>query len=274
MTGKSNFLKKGNSRQYSVIDLLRLPEYKRSQVTIFIILGLIVVVGIAIIFLLVRPPEVKVIDEKNPQAFVESCTEEAVLDAIAILSKQGGDITPKGFLNYDSENIAYLCYTTTYYERCINQRPLLIEHMEQEITDYIRPRLEDCFFELENNLEGRYDIETSAMNLKTTLQSKTVVITIDKKFTMKRNEELLTFDHFKVNLVHPLYNFGEIGMEIANQESSFCGFDEIGYMIVHPDFDITTFITGESNIVYTVKERATQQSFRFAIRSCPLPPGY
>ncbi len=246
----------------------------KAQITIFIIIGLIFVVGIAILFVLIKKPDIKILDEKTPQAFIESCTQEAVEDAIAIISKQGGDIAPKGYLSYNSENIVYLCYTAEYYEPCINQRPLLIEHIQNEITDYIKPRIQDCFFELEENFKGRYEVESSLLNVKTTLQPKTIVITMNKKFKIMREEERMTFENFKVTLAHPLYNLAEIAMEIANQESLYCNFDELGYMILYPSYDITSLITGESNIVYIVKERATDQAFQFAIRSCPLPDGY
>ncbi|MEN9626136.1 MAG: hypothetical protein RL557_464 [archaeon] len=247
---------------------------KKSQITIFIIIGLIFVVALAILFLLIKKPDIKILDDKTPQPFIESCTQEAVEDAIAILSKQGGDIAPKGYLSYNSENIVYLCYTSEYYEPCINQRPLLIEHIQNEITAYITPRVQDCFFELEGSLSSRYDVESTPLVITTLLQPKTIVITVDKKFNMAREEEVMNFDHFKITLAHPLYNLAEIAMEITNQESLYCNFDELGYMILYPSYDIESFITGESNIVYKVTERSSEQAFAFAARSCPLPSGY
>ena len=94
-------LKHSNSRLYLANNLLKIPKSKRSQITIFIILGLIVIVLIALLFLLIKPPEIKVIDENNPQAFIESCTRESVEQALDILSKQGGDIEPKGYISYN-----------------------------------------------------------------------------------------------------------------------------------------------------------------------------
>lgn len=249
-------------------------DNKKGQITIFVILGLIIVVGVIIIFLLIRPPEVRLLDENNPQAFVESCTREAVEEALEILSKQGGDIDPKGSLQYDDEEIAYLCYNFNYYERCINQRPLLIEHIENEITRYITPKVNDCFFNLESGLRGRYEIETSKMELRTILQPQTVFVEIDKKFKITRNDEVRNFEGFKMSMSHPIYDLAEVAMEIANQESKYCNFDELGFMIFYPEFDISKFIRGEADIVYSVLERATDRKFTFAIRSCPLPAGY
>ena len=48
-----------------------IPNSKKSQITIFIILGLIVIVLVILIFLLRAPPTVRTFDENEPQAFIE-----------------------------------------------------------------------------------------------------------------------------------------------------------------------------------------------------------
>lgn len=251
---------------------------KHGQITIFVILALIIVVGLMILFLLIKPPEVKIIDEKNPQAFIESCTREAVEEAIDTLSEKGGEISPKGYITYNNTEITYLCYNENFYEKCINQRPLLVEHIENEITTYITPKIVKCFGDLQTGLEKSYKIETSALQLNTRLQSKNVVVHINKTFRMTKlggeGGESKEINEFRMHLVHPIYNFAKIAMEIVNQESRFCNFDELGFMILHPEFDITKFITGEEDIIYRIKEVSTQESFIFAVKSCKLPPGY
>lgn len=205
---------------------------KNGQITIFIILGLILVVGFLIVFLLINPPEVQVVDENNPEAFIESCTRQAVEEAIDILSKNGGDLSPKGFIQFDGTDLTYLCFSYHHYYPCINQRPLLIEHIEDEITTYITPKIQECFNDLESRLSGRYDIETSGMDIITTLQSEQVTVVMDKRFKMSRESDSRDITQFRTNLVHPIYNFAEIAMEIVNQESSFCNFDELGFTII------------------------------------------
>ena len=251
-----------------------MPSPKTSQITVFVILGVLIVIAVVIIFLLIRSPEIRVLDEENPQAYVESCTREAVEKAIAILSRQGGDIKPKGAITHETEEISFLCFNYNFYEPCINQRPLLIEHIENEITDYIRPIVSDCFFNLESGLRKRYDIETSQMDLRTILKPKTVTVEINKFLKLTRNEEVRNFESFKMIMVHPIYNLAEIAITIANQESSYCNFDELGYMVFYPEYDIKKFERGDSNLIYKLTEIATGEGFNFAIRSCPLPPGY
>ena len=247
---------------------------KRSQTTIFIILALIIVVGLMIVFLLFNPPEVRVIDRNNPQGFIESCTRQATEEAIDLLSKRGGEINPKGSVAYEGEDITYLCYNNKFYETCVNQRPLLIEHIEKEITKYITPIVADCFFDLRKELESRYNIEESEMKIETRLRSGHVSVKIDKNFKMVRRGEVRDFNQFRMNLVHPIYEFAKISMEIVNQEITYCNFDELGHNILHPQYDVRKFITGNSDIIYTIKDIGTEEDFVFAIRSCKLPAGF
>ncbi len=271
----SRFTKlKGSNSVFGSLFNKLFPQPKTSQIALFVILGVLIVIAIVIIFLLIRSLEVRILDEDNPQAFVESCTREAVEKAIAILSRQGGDIKPKGAIMHDTEEISFLCFNYNFYEPCINQRPLLIEHIENEITDYIKPIVSDCFFNLESSLRKRYDIETSQMDLKTILKPKTVTVEINKFLKLTRKEEVRDFESFKMVMAHPIYNLAEIAITITNQESRYCNFDELGYMVFYPEYDIKKFERGDSNIIYKITERATEQNFNFAIRSCPLPPGY
>lgn len=121
---------------------------KHAQITIFIIVAILIIVVLIILFLVFQSPTIRNLDENNPQSFVESCTRESVELAIERLSKQGGDINPRGYIDYQDEKVKYLCYNANFYEQCINQRPLLIEHIENEITNFIRPQIEECFFTL------------------------------------------------------------------------------------------------------------------------------
>ena len=247
---------------------------KNAQVTIFIILGLILVVIIAILFLLIRGPDVVISDEENPQAFIDTCTREAVEEAVEILMLQGGDLIPKGSVMYEGQELVFLCYNSKYYESCVNQRPLLIEYMQDEITEYVRPRINNCFQTLNTQLESRYDVSMGDMELSTKLETEQISININRDFTVVRGDNVREFDNFKINLVHPLYDLAKIAMEISNQEAHYCNFDTLGFMIIYPRYDIIKFRMGDSNTVYTITDLNTNQEFKFAIRSCALPAGF
>jgi len=253
---------------------MKIDHNNKGQVTIFIVLALIVVVGFAIVFLLINPPEVRVVDQNNPQGYIESCTREATEEAINLLSKRGGDINPRGSVSYEGESITYLCYNERFYESCVNQRPLLVEHIEEEITNHITPIVADCFFNLRKDLETRYEIEESEMIITTRLNSGQISVKIDKNFKTVRRGEVRDYNNFRMNLVHPMYQFAKISTDIVNQEITFCNFDELGHNILHQQYNIEKFITGNSDIIYSIKDLETEEDFVFALRSCTLPAGF
>ena len=118
---------------------------KRSQVTLFIIIAIVIV---AVIFLLFYSKISDVFVPSTPEIQLQSCVEDELEEAIELVSARGGSIEPEHGFMYGGENIEYLCYTNEYYQTCSNQQPLLKQHIEREILDYIEPEAKNC---IENN---------------------------------------------------------------------------------------------------------------------------
>ena len=247
-------------------------DRNRGQVTIFIILALILIVVIIILFLLKNPPRAEISDDKNPQMFIESCTEQSVQNALSIISKYG-DIPPRASIMYKNNNLTYLCYSSEDYKPCVNQQPKLIEHIQNQINNYIHNNISDCFDSLKLILEKKYNVQMSDMELKTVLRPGEILIQINRKFVMSRDKDVRQFNSFKILINHPLYNLLETSSDIVNQEAQYCNFDSAGFMLTYPNLDISRFKTGESDVIYKVKDRTTQKEYNFATRSCAMPAG-
>lgn len=247
----------------------------RGQVTIFIIIALILVVITAMIFIAISPPKPGISVEKAPHSTIELCAKKAVEEAIKKIEINGGDIDTSFSVMYNNINRSYLCYTNQYYKPCVNQRPKLIEHIQDEITNYITPRVSDCFDSLKTELDKRYQtIEMGEMKITTRLSPGEVLVNIDRKFKMSNGETSKEFDNYKMALVHPMYDLAKITAEITNQEAQYCTFNTAGFMTIYPEYDITRFKTGNSDTMYIVKDRRSGEEFNFAIRSCVMPPGF
>ncbi|MFA7708024.1 MAG: hypothetical protein WCX73_03675, partial [Candidatus Pacearchaeota archaeon] len=234
---------------------------KRAQITIFIILALLLVVGIIFIFLLRQTPKTEVVSEENPQAFIESCTRQAVEEALDLIMIHSGSLESRGSVLYEGQNISYLCYTNINYRSCVNQQPLLIEHIEDEIYTYIKPRVANCFQTLEATLEPGYEVEMEEdWDLTPRLTSHGVEVEINRDFKMQRGTNIRSFNLFKISIIHPIYRLAEIAVEIVNQEAKYCNFDTLGFMIIYPKYDIKKFRTGNSDTIYSLKEIKTDKS--------------
>ena len=248
---------------------------KRSQVTIFIIIALMIVVMIAMIFVIWRKPVISISPEADPQAYIEKCTRDSVIKSLDILSPRGGSINPVNYKLYEEIPRRFLCFNQNYYHSCINQEPMLIEHIEKEITSYIELEVKACFSSLKQELEKRsYEIDEGTIDIEIELKTKKVLVTLNKKFQIKKNEETREFKQFKAQIIHPIYDLANIALEITNQESKYCNFEYIGHMVFYPQYKIEKFVAGDSAKIYTITEKSSDKKFVFAVRSCVVPPGF
>jgi len=247
---------------------------KKAQVTIFIIIALIIVVSIAFILVIWKKPKISISEEENPDSYIRKCTKDAVKETLEILMRQGGYVSPTNFKIYNNEKISYLCYTENYYERCKNQEPMLIEHLEKEITENIQPQILTCFNSLKTELEKRgYVVSMKDINVSTELQPGKIHVKIEREFTMAKNEESKTFKEFESYTISPIYNLALIALEISNEEAENCDFDYMAYNMIHNSYIIKKERAGDGYTkIYSIKEKSSEKQFQFAVRSCVITP--
>ena len=247
----------------------------KGQVTLFVIFALMIIVILIMLFLFLRRAPTVVIDTQNPKAYIDSCVSDFTNEAVDILNAHGGDILVKGGAMYLGENISYLCYNENYYQPCVMQRPMLVEHVETEINNYIKNKMENCFNSLKTELEDRgHEIIMGKMEVSVELRSGQIEINIDRNFKISRGDIVLEFKKFTTKLQSPLYEMLKVALEIANQEAEFCNFDILGYMIFYPEFNLDKYRPGDSDIIYSIKDVKSKQELKIAIRSCALPAGF
>src|SRR3989338_3113173 len=116
---------------------------KRGQVTIFIILGIIILAAVVLVFYLtgdtlVKQSEGKVNIETKPlKNYVGDCLEKTGNDALTLIGKQGGVINPVNYRLYENDKVNYLCYASTDYSLCTNLYPDLRGTIVLELNDYV-----------------------------------------------------------------------------------------------------------------------------------------
>lgn len=255
---------------------------KRGQITIFIIIALVVVAVISAVILYKRGllPDIGGTKDINPDSFMESCLQKKIKEGINILYDQGGNINPTLYRKFQftnetkPSNISYLCYTQNYYVPCINQAPMLIQHIKSEIEDYISYDTRSCFDELTSKLEKqKYVVDAKYNGFEIELDPNKVITNIDAELILTKNDETTDKKGFKVFASSKIYDLSVLVQEIISQEARFCNFEDLGFMILYPEFEIDKFRTGDSTIIYTVGDRETGEKIKFAVRSCIIPPG-
>jgi len=122
---------------------------KRGQVSVFIIIGILIIAAIVFAFVLFRSFQEKAREITNPQEYlnqqlqdikkvVVKCIDDSSSDALKKLSLQGGYFDPVKYTDYYGNKIAFLCYKIKADENCYNMM-----FTRREIEDQLMPVLKD-----------------------------------------------------------------------------------------------------------------------------------
>lgn len=253
---------------------------KRGQVTIFIIIALVLVVATGLFFVLRKTsPDFGVSGEANIDAYLKTCMEDKIKEGVELISLQGGHLEHNAplYINFKFgdepyRDISYLCYTQKTYVPCINREPMLIKHLNDELTSYISTDVESCFNALIPSLEKQgYDVSSEYNGFNVEFKLGRIIVEGDSEIVLTKTEETFKRENFKIVTLTKFYDLSTIVQEIVNQQAKFCHFSETGFMILYPEYYITKQSLADSTIIYTVEDRKSKEKFRFAVNGCIRP---
>ena len=254
---------------------------KRGQLTIFVILG-ILILATAIILILISFEKGE--EEKNKlintnqktdvELFIEDCVKIAVDESITKILKHGGEKEKREpFLTHNFEEINYLCHTTDYSTNCINLEPLLIQNVQKEIVEDSKEDVKSCFNKLEN-LYSTFEITEGELSYEFTLSPEKAKISLKKELKIEKDNEELLYEDFSFEFSSPLDTFLTITTEIINLEATCKCFEEncaenyFSLNRFYRDFVTTREVTSTGEKVYTIKYLGKDKQFDFAVRNC------
>jgi len=256
---------------------------KRGQITIFMIIAVIIISVVALFFILRGGiiPGIGEGLEKNPNVFLQVCIEDKLREGIELISLQGGYVENPLHINFkfedekDSQKISYLCYNRNDFELCINQKPMLMIHLERELSNYVSEEVNNCFRnKLTSSLEkSRYDVNARYEGFELNLNEGEIAINIDAELILTKGGETIKQENF--NLVFPskFYDLALMVQEIINIEATTGEFNHF-YFKDYPNFDISKYRTRDSSVIYTIRLLEGKEKFRFAVRGAVVPSGF
>lgn len=246
---------------------------KRGQVTIFIIVGIVIVVGILILFYLFRGPSILSPQITPPRDFIQNCMDESVRDSLDRVYRNGGEADISFGVKYQGEDYNYLCYNAEDYLSCYNLHPLLEDQIESEIEDATKDDLQECFDKLRADLEAkRFEVSGGATSYSIDLLPGSVEINIEKEVIISGRNSTQSFNEFNFRVVDPIYDLVKVARRIVNDEATNCRFDRSEYMLFYPDYEIV-MASYDNNKFYTITDRTSGKEFKFAVRTCAIPAG-
>jgi len=247
---------------------------KRGQIAIFVIIALVIVGGVIAYFAIRNLPQAGTQAVFNPTQAVEKCVEDSVNEATDIMIPQGGFLEPKLYHVYNDTKITYLCYTPRYYKPCVNQHPMLLTEVKEQIKGYIKPKIEQCFSSMKDEA-GRKNIavELGAMNFDVSLAPNRIFVDISRETKITEKDSSRTLDKYNFEIINPIYDLANVAKDIVNEETIYCNFNYLVYMFIDKEFDIRKNKLSEDSVLYAIKDKNSGKIMNIAVKGCSLPAG-
>ncbi len=225
---------------------------KRGQVTIFIILGIIILAAV-ILFMFVKsiyyfgPATQERLQQEFPsiKTHIENCLKDFSEPYIRKIGMQGGILNPAKdtYKYYFGDKIPYLCYNILNDRRCSN-RMLLKSQIERDLMYAIKPKLTECI-DIDSFKKSGYEIEYGAMNFNIVIGQDSVLALLNFPITIKKDQAQAKEDRFKAEIKYPLGRLFNAAQDIITAESLIGNFDSTVYSFMK---------TKNTNIPYIIKK--------------------
>jgi hypothetical protein len=248
---------------------------KRSQITIFVILAMIIVVIIAIVFLIMNRPGAGLSIVENPEAYMQKCLQDSIIKNEKKILDANGYLDKKdNYIIYNGTKAYYICKASQFYVPCINQDPVFLETIRRQLEREVKKDSDVCLTKLRKELERKnYGIHEGNSSFRLEIFEKIISVDINKKITFSKGEDIRTINEFSAETPSPLYGLAKTVQYIVNYESTFCEFNNVNWMLNFPGISINRFIASEGTKVYTITERTSNKQIKFAVKTCILPAG-
>jgi hypothetical protein len=253
---------------------------KRAQVTIFIILGIIIVAVGALIYFLYPQIKSTFLTPATPESFIQTCMGDTLSQAIENISMQGGSISPQNYYSYYNPDmkqlykVEYLCYTNQYYLNCKIQQPTLMSHVESEILSDIQTSATSCFNTLQSNYKSQgYTVNLINGNTTISILPKKVIVTFNNQLTLTKGNTQ-RFNQFSVLVNNNLYELIAVAYNIVNWEATYGDTSIQQFMYYYRDLAVQQLEQTDGTKIYELKNLNTGDMFQFAVRSIVWPAGY
>lgn len=248
------------------------PDSKRSQITIFIILAICIVMVLLLLFTQ-KSDFVAIFSKQSPVAQIQQCLETPASEGLTLISNQGGELDPKNFYLYDGNKVDYLCYTNQYYKPCVMQKPVLKKYIEDELKNYIENNSVGCIEAVKKSLQSQgYSVYMKKPVISVELIPNNVKISadIDLQLTKETTE---AYKSIKTEISSNIYDLIFIAMSIANWEARYGDSETMNYMYFHPELKVEKKTRDEGTRIYILTNRESLDKFVFATRSYARPAG-
>ncbi|MBU0615239.1 MAG: hypothetical protein KJ601_04045 [Nanoarchaeota archaeon] len=256
--------------------LRKLRFQRRGQITLFIILGLVIVLGALTVFIInYNKPAAPVIggetvislQKETVDEYIQGCIEKTIMPAIKLMSEQGGTLYPEKVRRYKHINYRYMLMSL--YSDTVCGKTVSRASMQQELNEYLTDHLLECVQFSNFELEG-FDVNYGEHVVTTSVATDEVAVQVAFPITIQKGDFRIDFTGFKQSIRLPLGRLFDLALYIMKNETARFYYDKDEFMTEHGE-DIKIFKQKPyPDTMYTLAKRADNYAldltFNFAIK--------
>lgn len=219
---------------------------KRGQLTLFMILGIILVIAIILVIVLRErltiflPERIVPTETSAIQRFIEGCAESVAQEGLAILGAQGGYIWLPP--NINSNPLAFIDtgIKVPFWQYQTENRIPPHELMQAHLNRYVSENLRTCLADLEDFKKQYNIIEKGDITTETTITDQLVAFTITYPIDIvnKEGTKITEINQFRVESPIRLKHAYEVARSIMETEASEMRIEKIVVDLLALDPDI------------------------------------
>ncbi len=246
---------------------------KRGQVTIFIILGIIIIAAVGFIFYtrgfflggkIGIGTGQKFVDSQlaSIKEYTENCMRDTVIKDLQVLRPNAGFFwLTNNYINYEGASVNYLISEMDGNKvNVMNLKSYLEEKISEHITDELNGR---CNL---REYENQFAVQKGALNVDTLIADNRIVAIASYPVTISKDGFSGSIKEFRVEVLSDFGRLYDVANDIVNEEIKNGDFDRVEYesqnrdVVIHKDniyitdtvYTITT--DGSETIIFAVRK--------------------
>lgn len=246
---------------------------KRGQVTVFVIIGIVLIIIIALIFFARNNLGVGV----NTQNFLHAkldpiqdniieCIDNNLPQAVETLGKQGGDFSPASYRRYQSKEVKYYCLEIPDKDTCLNIMPTK-NRIKQNLQDYIAFQLDNCIDRSQLKSRYGYTITKAEPTAHIDFTDNAIEVTVNYPIKIEKSGTTVTMPEVKrvYNNV-PIAQLYDVAVDITNAKATNGFFDQLTYMLQNQVDVIINVDKPHPDTIYKLNKRDSTYEWWFAVQ--------
>lgn len=217
---------------------------KRGQATVFVIVGIVLVVLAALIFFY-RDSITKAIRQEpiNPQQYlvqqlddvkknIGDCVVSEVSEASKILMQNAGSYNREfNYFLYYGKKYPVLCRELEDKSGCLSE-PLIVNNFQDRLNEKLPNMINNCL-NLEAFKNEDYEINFGELKTSSTIRDKEIILNVDFPVELKKGVYSVKENNFVYAADVPLGELIKVVSEFVQKKASGEEIDPVGYMLIN-----------------------------------------